>query len=217
MKIGVLGTGDVGKVLSAGFSARGHSVMIGTRDPAEGNLSNWLSETGKDVKIGTFSDAAKFGDVLVFSVGWSNVDNVINLAQAKNFSGKLVIDTTNPLRFDKQGEPPVLAVGHTDSAGESIQRRLPDAYIVKAMNIVGNQHMVNPNFPDGKPDMFICGNNAEAKMTAKKLIQALNWPEPIDLGGIEASRYLEPLAMVWITYFFKNGFNGNHALKMLRK
>jgi predicted dinucleotide-binding enzyme len=217
MKIGVLGTGDVGKVLAAGLAGRGHEVMIGTRDPSQHKLSAWLSVAGQGVTAGTFAQAAAFGDTLVLSIGWPNVENVIKLADPANFNGKLVLDTTNPLRFDVEGRPPVLDIGHTDSAGESVQRWLPGAHVVKAFNIVGNPHMVDPGFPEGKPDMFICGNNPDAKRAAAQLIESLGWPAVIDLGGIEHARYLEPLAMVWITHFFNNGFNGNHAFKLLRK
>lgn len=217
MKIGVLGTGDVGKVLAAGLTGRGHEVMIGSRDPAQQKLSEWLNDAGQGVMVSTFAEAAAFGEAIVFSIGWPHVENVIKLANPANFAGKLVIDTTNPLRFDAEGQPPALDVGHTDSAGETVQRLLADAHVVKAFNIVGNPQMVDPDFPDGKPDMFICGNNSDAKQTAGQLIESLGWPPTIDLGGIENARYLEPLAMVWITHFFNNGFNGNHAFKLLRK
>jgi predicted dinucleotide-binding enzyme len=217
MKIGVLGTGDVGKVLAAGLTSRGHDVMIGTRDPSQQKLSEWLKQAGRGVVAGTFAEAAAFGEALVFAVGWSNVENVIQLASPDNFAGKVVIDTTNPLRFEAEGQLPVLAIGHTDSAGEVVQRLLPEANVVKAFNIVGNPHMVAPDFPDGKPDMFICGNDSDAKQKVGELIESLGWPPVIDLGGIESARYLEPLAMVWITHFFLNEFNGNHAFKLLRK
>jgi predicted dinucleotide-binding enzyme len=193
MKIGVLGTGDVGKVLAAGLTSRGHDVMIGTRDPSQQKLSEWVKQAGR------------------------GVENVIQLASPDNFAGKVVIDTTNPLRFEAEGQLPVLAIGHTDSAGEVVQRLLPEANVVKAFNIVGNPHMVAPDFPDGKPDMFICGNDSDAKQKVGELIESLGWPPVIDLGGIESARYLEPLAMVWITHFFLNEFNGNHAFKLLRK
>jgi predicted dinucleotide-binding enzyme len=217
MKIGVLGTGDVGRVLAAGFAGRGHEVMIGTRDPAKPALNEWLNGAGKGVSTGTFAEAAAFGEVLLLAIGWPNIGKAIELANPANFAGKAVLDATNPLRFEAEGRSPVLAIGHTTSAGECVQDWLPEAHVVKAFNMVGNPHMVDPQFPDGKPDMFICGNDAAAKQTAGKLIEGLGWPPVIDLGGIENSRYLEPLAMVWITHFFNNGFNGNHAFKLLRK
>ncbi|MBL3527193.1 MAG: NADPH-dependent F420 reductase [gamma proteobacterium endosymbiont of Lamellibrachia anaximandri] len=217
MKIGILGTGGVGRVLGAGFAGRGHEVMIGTRDPAAQKVQDWLEQTGHDARAGTFAEAAAFGEVVVVAIGWPHLQNVIELAGAGNFAGKLVMDATNPLRFETEGQPPVLDVGHTDSAGELVQRLLPEARVVKAFNIVGNPHMVDPDFPEGKPDMFICGNDENAKKIAGGLIESLGWPPVIDLGGIENSRYLEPLAMVWIRHFFSQGFNGNHAFKLLRK
>ncbi|MEZ5519675.1 MAG: NAD(P)-binding domain-containing protein [Gammaproteobacteria bacterium] len=217
MKIGVLGTGDVGRVLAAGLAGVGHEVMIGTRDPSQQKMTDWLSDAGKGVNAGSFAEAAAFGELLILAIGWSNVKNAIDLTGVENFAGKVLLDATNPLRFDAEGKPPVLDIGHTDSAGETVQRWLPDARVVKAFNIVGNPHMISPDFPDGKPDMFICGNDAAAKQTAGSLIKELGWPPVIDLGGIENARYLEPLAMVWIVHFFNTGFNGNHAFKLLRK
>ncbi len=217
MKIGVIGTGDVGRTLAAGLAHRGHLVMIGSRDPSVDRVRHWLAETGHGSQAGTFSQAAAFGDIAILCVNWSHIEDVVRLAGTHNFAGKLVIDTNNPLKFETDGQVPVLAVAHSDSAGECIQRWLPDAHIVKAFNIVGHSHMVDPEFPDGKPDMFICGNDADAKEIATGIIESLGWPEPIDLGGIQMSRYLEPLAMVWITHFFNNGFNGYHAFKLLRK
>ena len=111
---------------------------------------------------------------------------------------------------------PKLAVGHTDLGGEIIQRLLPETKVVKAFNIVGNSHMVHPKFQDGPPTMFICGNNDEAKkLVTNDILNRFGW-ETIDIGGIEGSRLLEPLAMLWITYYFKTS-NGNHAFRLLRK
>jgi len=217
MKIGVLGTGDVGRVLAAGFASRGHEVMIGSREPQQKKLSDWINETAQKVSAASFEETAAFGEVLILAIGWLNIENAIRLAKVENFAGKVVIDATNPLVFVEDGKPPVLDIGHTSSAGESVQQWLADARVVKAFNIVGNPHMVDPEFPDGKPDMFICGNDGDAKQTAGLLIEELGWPPVIDLGGIENARYLEPLAMIWITHFFNQGFNGNHAFKLLRK
>jgi predicted dinucleotide-binding enzyme len=191
--------------------------MIGTRDPASGKLADWLAQAGKGVKAGTFSQAAAFGEAIVFAIGWAHARAVIDLANLANFKGKVVLDASNPLAFERQGQPPVLVLGHTDSAGEQVQRWLPEARVVKFFNIAGNPHMVNPDFGGDKPDMFICGNDDAAKATASVLAQQLGWPPVIDLGDISKSRYLEPLAMVWITHFFNMGFNGNHAFKLLRK
>lgn len=217
MKIGILGTGDVGRVLGAGFARSDCQVRIGSRDPSVEKVREWVAKTGHNVSAGTFADAAAFGETVVLAIGWVHVENAIRLANPANLAGKVVLDTTNPLRFESENSPPVLAVGHTDSAGEQVQRWLPDARVVKAFNIVGNPHMVDPDFPEGKPDMFICGNDSDAKKVVGGLVRKLGWPPVIDLGDITKARYLEPMAMVWITHLFNTGFNVNHAFKLLRK
>ena len=108
-----------------------------------------------------------------------------------------------------------LAVGHTDSAGEQVQRWLPSAYVVKAFNTVGYAHMFKPDFPGGPPDMFICGNDASAKKTVTGILQDFGWPT-IDIGGIEGSRLLEPMCVLWVGYAMRTG-GTNHAFKLLRK
>ncbi|MGH9953071.1 MAG: NADPH-dependent F420 reductase, partial [Nitrososphaeraceae archaeon] len=136
-------------------------------------------------------------------------------ADPGNMTGKVVIDTTNPLDFS-QGLPPRMAVGVTESVGEINQRLLPGAKVVKAFNIVGNPHMVHPDFPGGPPTMFICGNDEQAKkMVTESMLTPFGW-EIIDIGGLEGARLLEPLAMLWINYYFRTG-NGDHAFKLLRK
>lgn len=217
MKIGVLGTGDVGRMLAAGLAARGHEVMIGSRDPSTERLQTWLEQDGEGIRAGTFAEAADFGDLLVLSVVWEHITDVLEAAGASSFAGKVVIDTSNPLRFEREGELPVLDVAGDDSAGERIQDWLPEARVVKAFNIINAVHMVNPDFPDGSPDMFICGNDEAAREQVAELIGSLGWPPAVDLGDIRMSRYLEPMAMVWIVHFFRNGFDVNHAFSLLRK
>jgi 8-hydroxy-5-deazaflavin:NADPH oxidoreductase len=211
MKIGILGAGEVGQKLGAGFIDLGHDVKIGTRDQSK--LKEWLT-TNQKASTGSFAEAASFGEIVVIATSWDGALNAIKMADTKNFSGKIVIDVTNPLDFSK-GTPPSLAVGKTDSAGETIQRTLPEARVVKAFNIVGNTHMKNPDFPGGPPTMFICGNDDVAKKAVEGILESFGW-ESVDIGGIEGSRLLEPLAMLWITYFFKTG-TGNHAFKLLKK
>ncbi|MFN8177501.1 MAG: NAD(P)-binding domain-containing protein [bacterium] len=213
MKVGVLGSGDVGRVLGAGFVSFGHDVKLGSRDPHQEKLKAWAKAAGAKASTGTFAEAAAFGDVLVLATAWSGTESALKLADAKNFAGKVVLDATNPL--DMSTMPPGLAVGPKDSAGERVQRWLPGARVVKAFNSVGNAHMVRPSFPGGPPDMPICGNDAKAKETATKICRDFGW-NVIDLGGIESSRYLEPLAMVWILHYFATK-SPNHAFKLLTK
>lgn len=213
MKMGILGTGDVGRALGTGFVKHGHEVKIGSRQAGNEKAEAWRQETGDKASTGTFAEAAAFGDVVVVATLWTGTENALRLAGPENFKGKTVIDTVNPLDFSSGA--PRLALGTTDSAGEQVQRWLPDAHVVKAFNIVGNAHMVDPQFPGGPPDMFIAGDDAGAKETVGGILKDFGW-EVVDLGGIESSRYLEPMAMVWILHAFQLK-KGNHAFKLLRK
>ncbi len=211
VRVGVLGSGDVGRVLAAGFASLGHEVTIGSRDPEK--LAEWAGATAR-ISTGTFADAARHGDILVLALLGAGTADAIRLAGLDAFDGKVVIDATNPLDFSK-GMPPTLFVGTTDSLGEQIQRLIPRARVVKAFNTVGNAHMINPQFPGGPPDMFIAGNDDEAKKIVTQICQHFGWGV-IDLGGIDASRYLEAMCMTWVLYGIRNG-SWNHAFKMLKK
>ena len=219
MKIGILGSGEVGRRLGEGFIKLGHAVKIGTRNPNKDEVVRWISghhKLGGEASAGTFKDAAIFGEMIVIATSWDGTGPAIKMAAPENFSRKIVIDVTNPLDFSK-GVPPKLSLGFSDSAGETIQRQIPEAMVVKAFNIVGNPHFVNPDFPKGgPPSMFIAGDNLEAKkVVTDNILTKFGW-ETIDIGGIEGSRLLEPLAFLWISYYFRTG-NGDHAFKLLRK
>ncbi|TVP41962.1 NADPH-dependent F420 reductase [Candidatus Nitrosocosmicus arcticus] len=217
MKIGILGSGEVGRKLAAGCIDLGHHVMIGTRNPAKEEIRKWIDNTEhkENACVGSFAEAATFGELIIISTLWGGTENAINMAISSNFNDKIVVDTTNPLEFAKD-VPPKLSLGYDKSAGEIIQSMLPNSKVVKAFNIVGNPHMVHPDFPGGPPTMFICGNFKDAKnQVVEKLLIPFGW-ESIDIGGIEQSRLLEPLAMLWITYYIETG-SGNHAFKLLKK
>ncbi|HEX5976853.1 MAG TPA: NAD(P)-binding domain-containing protein [Nitrososphaeraceae archaeon] len=218
MNIGILGSGDVGRRLGDGFIELGHKVKIGSRDPNKSDIAQWVSSHGTNegkASSGTFAEAASFAELAVLATSWDGIPNAIKIADQKNFAGKIVIDVTNPLDFSK-GVPPRLAVGYTDSGGETVQRLIPQAKVVKTLNIVGNPHMVHPDFPGGPPTMFVCGNDDDAKkIVTDKILTPFGW-ETVDIGGLEGSRLLEPLAMLWISHYFRTN-NGNHAFKLLRK
>jgi 8-hydroxy-5-deazaflavin:NADPH oxidoreductase len=206
MNIGILGSGDVGRRLGDGFIELGHKVKIGSRDPNKSDIAQWVSSHG--------TNEGK-AELAVLATSWDGIPNAIKTADKKNFAGKIVIDVTNPLDFSK-GVPPKLAVGYTDSGGETVQRLIPQAKVVKTLNIVGNLHMVHPDFPGGPPTMFVCGNDDDAKkIVTDKILTPFGW-ETVDIGGLKGSRLLEPLAMLWISHYFRTN-NGNHAFKLLRK
>jgi 8-hydroxy-5-deazaflavin:NADPH oxidoreductase len=214
MKVGVLGTGDVGKVLGSAMIQLGHQVKMGSREASNPKSMEWKQKNGEQASIGTFADAAKFGEIIFLCTLWSGTENVIQMAGSENFSNKVVIDATNPLVFEPN-QPPRLALGHTDSGGEQVQRWIPNAKVVKAFNIVGNAHMFHPKFECNPPTMFICGNDSDAKKQVTDLLTQFDW-ETIDIGGIDGSRLLEPMCILWVNYGFQTG-TWNHAFKLLRK
>ncbi|HYJ34323.1 MAG TPA: NAD(P)-binding domain-containing protein [Candidatus Binatia bacterium] len=216
MKIGILGSGSVGKAIGAGFAALGHDVKMGSREPDRDDVKEWRKGAGGKTSSGTFAEAAAHAQLAVLATAWSGTENAIKLAKPENLVGKVVIDTTNPLDFSVPGRPPVLAVAGGDSAGENVQRWLPQARVVKAFNIVGNPDMFRPSYPGGPPTMFIAGNDDGAKNEVRQVLEAFGWPDTVDLGGIENARYLEPLAMVWIVNYFRSG-KGGSAFKLIRK
>lgn len=214
MKVGILGTGDVGRALARAFVTLGHDVQMGARDARNEKAAAWAREAGPRGSTGTFADAAAFGDLLVLAtLGVAN-RSALEMAGAANFRGKILIDTTNPLDFSG-GMPPRLAVSGSDSGGEQVQRQLPEARVVKAFNTVGNAFMFRPEFPGGPPDMFMAGNDDTAKKEVAALLKEFGWGV-VDVGGIETSRYLEPMCMVWVLSAMRSG-SWNQAFKMLRK
>jgi 8-hydroxy-5-deazaflavin:NADPH oxidoreductase len=214
MRVGVLGTGDVGRALGTAFVSLGHEVRMGARDAGNAKAAAWAQGAGPRASHGTFAEAARFGEIVVLAtLGLAN-EAALRGAGLDAFDGKVLIDTTNPLDFSG-GMPPRLAVGHTDSGGEQVQRLLPRAKVVKAFNTVGHAHMYRPSFPGGPPDMFLCGDDDGAKAEVSALLADFGWGA-VDIGGIEGSRYLEAMCLTWVLYGIRNG-TWNHAFKLLRK
>jgi 8-hydroxy-5-deazaflavin:NADPH oxidoreductase len=196
-RVGVLGTGEVGRRLAAGFRSRGHDVMIGSRDPSKPELREWLSGAGAGVEAGTFAQAAEHGELLVLAVLGNAADEAIADAGPDTFTGKVVIDAMNPLDFSG-GFPPKLSVSGEDSLGERVQRALPGARVVKAFNTIGSPYFVDPKFTAGVPTMLIAGDDEAAKRTVRDVLADFGWSDTVDLGGIEASRELEAICIAWV-------------------
>jgi hypothetical protein len=194
MKVGIIGSGDVGKTLAAGFIKHGHDVTIGTRTAAK--LAEWGAKHPK-ARVGTFVGAAKFGEVVVLAVKGTVAADALRVAGVANLAGKTVIDATNPIA----DAPPVNGVlkfftSLDDSLMERLQREFPAVHFVKAFSSVGNASMVNPQFKNGPPSMFICGNDDGAKKTVRGILDQFGW-ETEDMGKVEAARAIEPLCMLW--------------------
>ncbi|HKK20802.1 MAG TPA: NAD(P)-binding domain-containing protein [candidate division Zixibacteria bacterium] len=212
-KIGIIGSGDVGKALANGFIRFGHNVMIGTNDSAK--QAGLLKATDNKAKVGSFEDTARFGDLIVLSVKGTAAEAAARSAGLDNLSGKTVIDTTNPIADD----PPEKGVlkyftSPNQSLMENLQKLAPKAHFVKAFSCVGSALMVSPNLEGTKPTMFICGNSDEAKREVSKILDQFGW-EYADMGTVEAARAIEPLAILWCLPGFLNN-EWMHAFKLLK-
>jgi predicted dinucleotide-binding enzyme len=213
MKVGILGSGDVSKVLAGGFLKHGHTVILGTREPAK--LAAWASQQ-PTTQVGTFAEAARLAELVVLAVKGTVAAEALRAAGAENLAGKVVIDATNPIA----DAPPVNGVlkfftNLDESLMERLQREFPGARFVKAFNSVGNPLMVNPQLPGGPPTMFICGNDEAAKQTVRGILDQFGW-ETADMGKAEAARAIEPLCMLWlIPGLLRNEWS--HAFKLLRQ
>jgi 8-hydroxy-5-deazaflavin:NADPH oxidoreductase len=212
VKIGVLGSGDVAKVLASGFLKHGHAAMVGTRDSAK--LAKWASEN-RSGRVGSFSETAAFGEVVVLAVKGTASADALRAAGAANLAGKPVIDATNPIADAPPSNGVLKFFTNLDeSLAERLQREFPAAKLVKAFNSVGSARMVNPQFAGGRPTMFICGNDEGAKKTVGGVLDQFGW-ETADMGRIEAARAIEPLCMLWcIPGFLRNEWT--HAFKLLK-
>lgn len=197
MRIGVLGTGDVGNRLATKLVSLGNEVMMSSRTAKNPKAAAWTNASGAKASAGTFEDAAKFGEVVFNCTAGMVSLEALKIAGAKNLAGKVLVDVANPLDFSK-GMPPTLTVCNTDSLGEQIQRAFPDAKVVKALNTMGNEVMVNPGLVPGEHDAFVCGNDQQAKAQVVEILRAFGWKSPIDLGDITAARGLEMMLPVWV-------------------
>ncbi|HMU60951.1 MAG TPA: NAD(P)-binding domain-containing protein [Gemmatimonadales bacterium] len=211
MKVGIIGSGIVAQTLGRGFLAHGHAVMLGTRTPAK--LSEWATNNPGG-RIGSSVEAVQFGELLVLAVKGTAALLALQAVAAEDLAGKVVIDTTNPI-VDGPPEHGLLRFFTTpeDSLMERLQREFPYTRFVKAFNSVGNARMVNPDFPQGPPTMFICGSDAKAKQVVKSVLEQFGW-ESEDMGGVESARAIEPLCILWCLPGFLRG-EWTHAFKLL--
>lgn len=213
VKVGILGSGDVGKVLAKGFLKNGYQVAIGSDHPEK--LAEFTREN-PEMETATFEQAAQSGDIVVVCVKGTVAEKIVEKVK-RHITGKTVIDTTNPIA----DAPPQNAVlKYFTSLEESLMERLqtiaPDAQFVKAFNSIGSSLMVNPEFgEDTKPTMFICGNNDDAKKKVHEILEKFGF-EVEDMGKVESARAIEPLCILWcIRGFLRNEWS--HAFKLLKK
>jgi predicted dinucleotide-binding enzyme len=212
MKIAILGTGSVGGTLGRRWTAAGHEICYGSRNPADGKVRGLVRITGRSTRAGTLAEAANFGEVVVLAVPYEALDST--LQGAGDLAGKVVLDCTNPLRTGADFLERGLLIGHDNSAGEEVARLLPKARVVKTLNTVGWPVMDNPSAGDDRAAMFHCGDDAAARATTAALIEELGF-EPVDCGPLKNARLLEPVGMLWITLAL-TGRGTSFAYKLLK-
>ena len=213
-KVGIIGSGIVGQTLANGFIQHGYDVTIGTNTPAK--REDLTSKTNGQAKVGSFADAARFGDIVVLTTKVSAAEAALRAAGIDHLRGKTVIYNTNPIA----DAPPVNGVlqyftSQNDSLMERLQRLAPEARLVKSFSCIGNAFMVNPHFDGVRPTMFICGNDAAAKDEVRRVLDRFGF-EVEDMGKVEAARAIEPLCILWcIPGLLSNRWT--HAFKLLKR
>jgi 8-hydroxy-5-deazaflavin:NADPH oxidoreductase len=214
MKIGIIGSGNVGQTLALGFEKYNYSVLIGSRSPEKTN--HWKTTSGFKGATGTFSEAVSYGDMLVLAVPGIAAEEVLDKIGSDSLKDKIIIDATNPIAPD----PPVKGVikyftSLEHSLMEQLQTKHPEAKFIKAFSCIGSAHMVNPDFDGVKPSMFICGNDAAAKNAVRSILAQFGF-EVEDMGAVEAARAIEPLCILWCISGLTNN-EWNHGFKLLKK
>jgi predicted dinucleotide-binding enzyme len=215
MKIAILGSGIVGRVLATAFLKEGHEVTLGTRNATKAEVTKWQAENA-GANVNSFEAATESADLVVLAVQGEAAESLIS-ALKEVLGNKIVIDATNPISHT---QPPVNGVlNYFTNANESLMERLqllaPEARFVKAFNSVGNAFMYQPKFTEGRPTMFIAGNDTEAKTIVSQVLNSFGW-DAEDMGKVESARPIEALCMLWCAL----GFNHNqwtHAFKLLKQ
>ncbi|HET6399108.1 MAG TPA: NAD(P)-binding domain-containing protein [Candidatus Thermoplasmatota archaeon] len=208
MRVGIIGSGSVGQTLAKGFAAKGHDVVLGTRDPLAALKQEKPSSMGAQplgefakanpgVRVASFEEAARHAEVAVLCVHGSNVEEALRRAGPANLAGKLVLDTTNPIEFTPKGAHKPASI--PDSCIQVAQRAAPQARFVKAWNMVPGGQMVDPRFSEGQGDILVCGDDAGAKQEAARLLASFGW-RTADVGGTDMGPYVEGAALAVINF-----------------
>ncbi len=201
MNIGVLGTGMVGTTIATKLVALGNEVILGSRNPGNEKSVAWARANGANASTGTYAQTAQFGEILFNCTQGTASISALQSAGADNLKGKILIDIANPLDFSR-GAPPTLSICNTNSLGEQIQRTFPETKVVKTLNTVNCEVMVNPSLVPGNHDIFVCGNDAGAKARVADILkQWFGWRSVIDLGDISAARATEQMMPIWLQLY----------------
>ena len=215
MKIGIFGTGMVGETIGAKLVALGHDVMISGRAPTNEKAAAWVAKKGDKASYGTFAQAASFGEMVFHCTKGEGALDAVRAAK-DGLSGKILVDVTNPLDFSN-GFPPTLFVSGKDSLAEQIQREVPAAKVVKALNTMSCEVMVDPSRVGGDSDVFVSGNDAEAKAAVSRFLrEQFGWKSVVDLGDLTTARGTESFLPLWVRLWSTLG-TGDFNLKLVRK
>lgn len=205
MKIAVMGTGMVGQAIGTKLAALGHEVMMGSRTADNVNAAQWVERAGSTASQGTYADAAAFCEIAFLCTSGHGALEALQAATEENLAGKVLVDITNPLDFSR-GMPPTLFVSNDDSLGERIQAAVPRTSVVKTLNTVNADLMVNPAALPEPTDMFMAGDDADAKEQVREILtQWFGWARVHDLGGISAARGLESYLPFWLRLWGATG------------
>ena len=216
MRIGVLGTGMVGRAIATKLADLGHEVKMGSRTAANESAAEWVASAGAGASQGTFADAAAHGDVVFNCTAGEASLAALESAGAENLAGKVLVDVSNALDHSR-GMPPGLFTSSFDSLGEQIQRAFPDTRVVKALNTVNCEVMVEPSKVPGEHDVFLCGDEQAAKARVAELLQSFGWPPEsvVDLGDLSSARGMEAYLLLWIRLWGALG-TGHFNVKVVR-
>ena len=217
MNIAVLGTGMVGNAIATTLVKIGHHIMMGSRMATSDAGQAWLRSVGGKAQCGTFADAAAFGEIVFNCTNGANTPVALRQAGAANLRGKILIEVANPLDMST-GMPPSLTVCNTDSLGEQVQREFPNTRVVKALNTMNCEVMVQPSLVSGDHNLFLCGNDAEAKREViDRLCEWFGWKKEniIDLGDISAARGMEMFLPLWLRLWSALG-TGHFNIRVVR-
>jgi hypothetical protein len=210
MKIGIIGSGNVGGALGTRWAQAGHDVTFGSRNPASDDMRQLVAKAGAAARAASSKEALEVSELLLLATPWPSTKAV--LEGLGDLTGKVLIDATNPLLPDLSG----LEVGTTTSAAEQVAGWARGAKVVKAFNTVGFNIMANPAFGADRPVMFYCGDDAAAKQTVRPLVEQLGF-EAVDAGPLSQARVLEPFALLWISLAYAQGQGRDIAFKLLRR
>lgn len=197
MRIGILGTGIVGQTIGSALVHRGHEVRLGSRTANNPKAQDWVAAHRERASQGTFADAATFGALMFNCTSGTASLEALHAAGIGNLAGKILVDVANPLDFSR-GTPPALSVCNTDSLAERIQAEFPATKVVKALNTMSAKVMTDPASVPGEHDVFLSGNDPEAKAHVRELLQSFGWQNIVDLGDITTARGPEMMLPVWL-------------------